>query len=86
VDVIGLNPLHAIPNRQPYNISPYFPSSRFYRNYIYLDIAAMEDFRSSSAANEFVQSEATQNLLAELRGSELVQYERVATLKLQVLE
>ncbi|NIQ88971.1 MAG: hypothetical protein GWN93_07745, partial [Deltaproteobacteria bacterium] len=48
VDVIGLNPLHAIPNRQPYNISPYFPSSRFYRNYIYLDIAAMEDFRSSS--------------------------------------
>jgi 4-alpha-glucanotransferase len=86
VDVIGLNPLHAIPNRQPYNISPYFPSSRFYRNYIYLDIAAMEDFRSSAAANEFVQAEATQNLLAELRASELVQYERVATLKLQVLE
>ncbi|MDH3850940.1 MAG: 4-alpha-glucanotransferase, partial [Deltaproteobacteria bacterium] len=43
VDVIGLNPLHAISNRQPYNISPYFPSSRFYRNFIYLDIAAMED-------------------------------------------
>ena len=86
VDVIGLNPLHAIPNRQPYNISPYFPSSRFYRNYIYLDIAGMEDFRSSPAANEFVQAEAIQNLLAELRGSELVQYERVATLKLQVLE
>ena len=86
VDVIGLNPLHAISNRQPYNISPYFPSSRFYRNYIYLDIAAMEDFRSSPAANEFVQAEATQNLLAELRGSEFVQYERVATLKLQVLE
>ncbi|MCG6945201.1 MAG: 4-alpha-glucanotransferase [Deltaproteobacteria bacterium] len=86
VDVIGLNPLHAIPNRQPYNISPYFPSSRFYRNYIYLDIAAMEDFRSSPAANEFVQAAATQNLLADLRASELVQYERVATLKLQVLE
>ena len=86
VDVIGLNPLHAISNRQPYNISPYFPSSRFYRNFIYLDIAAMEDFRSSAAANEFVQAEATQNLLAELRASELVQYERVATLKLQVLE
>jgi hypothetical protein len=86
VDVIGLNPLHAISNRQPYNISPYFPSSRFYRNFIYLDIAAIEDFRSSPAANEFVRAEATQNLLAELRASELVQYERVATLKLQVLE
>jgi len=86
VDVIGLNPLHAISNRQPYNISPYFPSSRFYRNFIYLDIAAMEDFSSSAAANEFVQAEATQNLLAELRASELVQYERVAALKLQVLE
>lgn len=86
VDVIGLNPLHAIPNRQPYNISPYFPSSRFYRNFIYLDIAAMEDFHSSPAANEFVKAEATQNLLAELRAAEQVQYEQVATVKLQALD
>ena len=86
VDVIGLNPLHAIANRQPYNISPYFPSSRYYRNFIYLDIEEMEDYRSSQKAKEFVQAKATQNLMAELRNSKLVQYEQVAKLKLQVLE
>lgn len=86
VDVIGLNPLHAISNRQPYNISPYFPSSRFYRNFIYLDIEALEDYHLCPEAKKLVQAEATQNLLAELRSSELVQYEQVAALKLRVLE
>jgi len=86
VDVIGLNPLHAISNREPYNISPYFPSSRYYRNFIYLDIEKMEDYDSSVAAKEFVREETTRNLLAELRHSQLVQYEQVATLKLKVLK
>jgi 4-alpha-glucanotransferase len=86
LDVVGLNPLHAISNREPYNISPYFPSSRYYRNFIYLNIEEMEDYDSSIAAKEFVQEETTQDLLAELRHSQLVQYEQVATLKLKVLK
>jgi 4-alpha-glucanotransferase len=86
VDVIGLNPLHAISNRQPYNISPYFPSSRFFKNSIYLDIEAMADYRSCPEAREFVQAAETQTLLAELRQAESVQYERVAKLKLKVLK
>jgi 4-alpha-glucanotransferase len=86
LDVIGLNPLHAISNRQPYNISPYFPSSRYYRNFIYLDIEKMEDYRSSVAAEQFVRQETSQHLLAELRHSRLVQYEQVATFKLKVLK
>jgi 4-alpha-glucanotransferase len=86
LDVVGLNPLHAISNREPYNISPYFPSSRYYRNFVYLDIEKMEDYDSSVAAKEFVREETTRNLLAELRHSQLVQYERVATLKLKVLK
>ncbi len=85
VDVIGLNPLHAIANRRPYNVSPYFPSSRFYRNFIYLDVEAVEDYRVCPKANALVQAEATQKLLTELRSSELVEYERVAELKLRVL-
>ena len=85
LDVVGLNPLHAVSNRQPYNISPYFPSSRYYRNFIYLDIEKMEDYVSSSAAKEFVQREKNQNLLNELRNSQLVQYEQIANLKLKVL-
>ncbi|MEJ2429221.1 MAG: 4-alpha-glucanotransferase [Deltaproteobacteria bacterium] len=86
LDVIGLNPLHAITNRQPYNISPYFPSSRFYRNFIYLDIERMEDYRSCIAAEQFVREETSQNLLAEFRHSRLVQYERVAAFKFKVLK
>jgi 4-alpha-glucanotransferase len=86
VDVIGLNPLHAISNRRPYNISPYFPSSRFYRNFIYLDIEILEDYRFCAEAKKLVRTETTQKLLAELRRSELVQYELVAEVKLQVLQ
>jgi 4-alpha-glucanotransferase len=86
LDVIGLNPLHAITNRQPYNISPYFPSSRFYRNFIYLDIERMEDYRSSVAAERFVREETSQSLLAEFRHSRLVQYEGVAAFKFKVLK
>jgi hypothetical protein len=29
---IGINPLHAIPNKRPYGISPYSPVSRLYKN------------------------------------------------------
>ena len=37
-EFIALNPLHALPNRQPYNISPYLPECSLYRNYLYLDV------------------------------------------------
>jgi len=84
--VIGLNPLHAISNGQPHGISPYYPSSRFYRNFIYLDIGNIEDYHSCQEALELVGVPSTQELLEELRASELVQYERVAELKLKVLD
>ncbi len=40
---IGINPLHAIPNKRPYGISPYSPVSRLYKNFIYLEITAVPD-------------------------------------------
>ncbi|UCG80967.1 MAG: 4-alpha-glucanotransferase, partial [Desulfobacterales bacterium] len=39
-NIVGLNPLHATFSRTPFNTSPYLPISRFYRNFIYLDIPA----------------------------------------------
>ena len=86
VDMIGLNPLHALSNRQPYGISPYFPISRFYRNFVYLDVEAIEDYQHSPAAQAFVQSRATRDLLARLRNAPLVQYEQVAAVKRRALE
>lgn len=83
--IIGLNPLHATFNRSPYNISPYLPISRFYRNFIYLDILALEDFRCSPDAQHLIETPDTQELLAEFRRSEKVQYEGVAALKEDVL-
>jgi 4-alpha-glucanotransferase len=83
--VVGLNPLHALYNRKPFNISPYLPMSRFYRNFIYLDIPAMTDYRDSPEAQDLVRALETQGLLSELRASESIQYERVAALKHQVL-
>ena len=41
---IALNPLHAIPNRQPYNTSPYLPLCSLYRNYLYLDVERVPGF------------------------------------------
>src|SRR5262249_40344132 len=41
---IGLNPLHALHNRVPYNTSPYLPLSIFYKNLIYIDIERVPEF------------------------------------------
>jgi 4-alpha-glucanotransferase len=71
VDFIALNPLHAIPNRQPFNTSPYLPQSSLYRNFIYLDVEKI-------GAVPFP-------VVEKLRASEFVEYEIVAALKLAAL-
>src|SRR5439155_17567086 len=57
---VGLNPLHAIHNRKPFNTSPYLPNSVFYQNPIYLDIEAVEGFQSSPRAQRLWKSLAIQ--------------------------
>jgi len=84
-DFVGLNPLHAIFNKRPYNSSPYLPSSRLYRNFIYLDVTAIPDFEASPRAVEICRSTETQRLIGRLRQEEHVNYEEVADLKLTVL-
>ena len=73
---VALNPLHAIANRQPYNTSPYLPQSSLYRNFIYIDVERTPGYLHDPA----IAHEA-----AELRATELVEYERVARLKLRAL-
>ncbi|MEW6350539.1 MAG: 4-alpha-glucanotransferase [Thermodesulfobacteriota bacterium] len=85
VDFVGLNPLHALFNRSPFNSSPYSPSSRLYRNYIYLDVPAIPDFVDSKAARQIVEARDMLLTIRRLREAEHVRYEEVAQLKLRVL-
>lgn len=82
---IGLNPLHAIHNRRPFNTSPYLPNCIFYQNFLYLDIEAMGEFGRSAAARKLRDSDPVRRELAELRAAEFVEYERLAALKLRFL-
>ncbi len=83
---VGLNPLHAIANRQPYNTSPYLPLCSFYKNLIYLDVEAIEDFRASDCAQRIVGTQSMQQKLQALRNAEFVEYEQVARLKTRLLK
>ena len=83
---VALNPLHAIPNRQPYNTSPYLPNSIFYRNPIYLDLEKIEEFQSSFPAAVLLSSSAVQTEIQALRAAEFVEYERVYRLKTSFLK
>ncbi|MBI4909733.1 MAG: 4-alpha-glucanotransferase [Acidobacteria bacterium] len=74
---VALNPLHAIDNRQPYNISPYLPNSAFFRNPIYIDIESVPEFRASDAARRIFAGERVQRNLKKWRDSEFVEYEPV---------
>ncbi|HTX37834.1 MAG TPA: 4-alpha-glucanotransferase [Bryobacteraceae bacterium] len=83
---VGLNPLHAIHNRRPFNTSPYLPNCTFYQNFLYLDVEGMEDFTRSRRARECFSSPPTQAEIEALRNSQFVEYERVAALKLRLLK
>jgi 4-alpha-glucanotransferase len=82
---IGLNPLHALHNRTPYNTSPYLPLSLYYKNLIYIDIEKVPEFAQSSAAQSLFQSAAIQSEVAALRTAPFVQYHEVDTLKKRFL-
>jgi 4-alpha-glucanotransferase len=85
VSFLGLNPLHVLHNREPYNISPYLPLSAYFRNPIYLDVEATEDFKACPAAQRIVQGDAFQAELASLRDAEQVCYEAIARMKRGIL-
>jgi 4-alpha-glucanotransferase len=83
---VGLNPLHAIHNRRPFNTSPYLPNCIYYQNFIYLDVEGMEDFAPCRRAKRLRESPAVQAEIAGLRRAPFVEYERVAALKLRFLK
>ncbi len=73
VQFIALNPLHAIPNRWPYNTSPYLPTCSLYRNFIYLDVERVVSGLRQESGVEM------------LRARQFVEYEQIADLKREIL-
>ncbi len=86
IDFIGLNPLHALFNRRPFNSSPYLPSSRIYCNHIYLDVPGIPDFQECPKAQSLVHVLNNRGEFQRLRDAPQVNYEEVSALKLQVLK
>jgi 4-alpha-glucanotransferase len=76
VQFLALNPQHAIPNRQPYNTSPYLPQSSLFRNFLYLDVEKVAELEISEPLRREIE---------KLRSTEFVEYEAVAALKLAAL-
>jgi (1->4)-alpha-D-glucan 1-alpha-D-glucosylmutase len=85
-DALGLNPLHALFPSSPDNASPYSPSSRLFRNAIYLDITAIPDYANCVAMHQHTHTPAVTKALAAARSAPLVDYSTVSRLKFEALE
>jgi 4-alpha-glucanotransferase len=83
---VGVNPLHALHNRAPYNTSPYLPLSMFYKNWLYVDLEGVPEFATSDCAQRLFRSPRVQRAIAELRAAEFVEYERIDRLKRRFLK
>ena len=86
VDLIGLNPLHALFAHLPENASPYSPSSRDFLNPIYLDIESIQEFSRCDKAQKLVSNSDFQYKLQSIREANLVQYTATWSAKLSVLK
>ena len=84
--LIGLNPLHALHNRVPYNTSPYLPLSIFYKNLLYIDLETVPEFRKSACAQKLLASQKIKAQLQRLRDSEFVAYQDIDQLKRKFLK
>ncbi|TMJ29452.1 MAG: 4-alpha-glucanotransferase [Alphaproteobacteria bacterium] len=72
---VGLNPLHAGFDDQAQEPSPYYPSSRFFLNSLYIDVEAIPEFPGIEAAG-------LTEKLALLRNRNVIDYHAVAQAKL----
>jgi 4-alpha-glucanotransferase len=83
---VGINPLHTIPNTKPFSISPYFPVSRLYKNFIYLDVENIPEVTESEDTETTIVSESFSTELEKLRKGDLIDYDKVSSLKEKILK
>lgn len=80
MSLVGINPLHAIPNTSPFGISPYSPFSRLYKNLLYIDIGAVPEVMESGLIRE-LDEPSFRHETTRLRDSDFIDYDAVAGLK-----
>jgi 4-alpha-glucanotransferase len=84
-DFVGINPLHVLPNTQPFGISPYSPISRLYKNFIYIDIDRIPEVSEAKNRNIF-NNENVLDRIEILRELDTVNYDEVARIKEGILK
>lgn len=84
--VIGLNPLHALKNSEPYDISPYSPNSRLFLNDLYIDVEQVAECKTAPEVQKRLADPSFRAQLEAARSSELVEYNMVASAKRAVLD
>ena len=82
---VGVNPLHALRN-EGYDVSPYSPISRLFRNSIYLRVDDIPELAHDETARAMIAAPELQRELAELREASMLDYARVMALRAPVLE
>ena len=82
---VGVNPLHALRN-QGYDVSPYSPISRLFRNPLYLRVDDIPELAVDDVARAMIAQPEFQRELGELRSASMLDYGRVSALRAPVLE
>ena len=82
---VGMNPLHALRNAG-YDVSPYSPITRLFRNPLYLRVEDIPEIALNAHVRGQIASGPFQDALAELRASQMVEYERVMALRAPLLQ
>jgi 4-alpha-glucanotransferase len=85
-EVVGLNPLHALFLDNPEHASPYSPESRLLLNVLNIDVTAVPELAQSSEARRLIDSKRFQDRLQQCQAAQLVDYAKVAGLKVQILK
>lgn len=84
--VIGLNPLHALKNTQPYHISPYSPSSRLFLNDLYIDVERVAEYHTAAEVKACLADPSFRARIEAAGRGAFVEYDAVRSIKREVLE
>jgi 4-alpha-glucanotransferase len=82
---VGVNPLHALRN-EGYDVSPYSPISRLFRNSLYLRVDAIPELAHDAWVREQVASPELRGELGALREASMLDYGRIMALRAPLLE